>query len=88
MYHTLMLTLFLGNTLEQQKLVCPDSSAHFAIKTKTTNLQLIFFQTGKKLMKMSMPFAQKIRVYDVDHRPSKDDIRAYLYTSDDNEWKK
>lgn len=79
-----MFTLFLGNRLEQ-KLVCPDSSAPFAIKTKTTNLQLIFFQTGKKLMKMSMPFSQKIRVCYVDHRPSKDDIRAYLYTSDDNQ---
>ncbi|XP_040029538.2 cilia- and flagella-associated protein 100 [Gasterosteus aculeatus] len=39
--------------------------------------------SGRKLMPRSKPFAQKVKVRNVDNTPAEDEMHSYLFTSDD-----
>ncbi|KAM8908333.1 cilia- and flagella-associated protein 100 isoform 1-T2 [Spinachia spinachia] len=41
--------------------------------------------SGRKLMPRCKPFAQKVKVRNVDNTPAEDEMHSYLFTSDDDE---
>uniref|UniRef100_A0A665X4L1 DUF4200 domain-containing protein n=1 Tax=Echeneis naucrates TaxID=173247 RepID=A0A665X4L1_ECHNA len=50
-----------------------------------TETEIIFFQSGRKLMPRCMPVAPKVKVINIDNIPAEDELHAYLFTSEDTE---